>query len=69
MGRQLSRLVRRLAGAGRAWQRRRVTRLPIDADEWLLRDIGAPQSMIDAARADRAESPMRAAMRRLDGLW
>lgn len=69
MGRQLSELIRRLTGAGAAWHRRRATRLPIDADEWLLRDIGAPQAMIDAARADRAESPARASLRRLDGLW
>lgn len=69
MGRQLSRLVRRLAGAGRAWQRRRATRLPIDADEWLLRDIGAPQAMIDAARAHRARLPARAALRGFEGLW
>ncbi|HQY27515.1 MAG TPA: hypothetical protein PK956_10650 [Burkholderiaceae bacterium] len=68
MGRQLSALIRRLAGAGAAWHRRRATRLPIDADEWLLRDIGAPQAMIDAARAHLAASPTRAALRRLDGL-
>jgi len=69
MGRRLSGFVRRLAEAGAAWHRRRATRLPVDADEWLLRDIGAPQAMIDTARAHLAQSPMRAALRRHDGLW
>lgn len=69
MGRRLSEFVRRLANAGAAWHKRRATRLPIDADEWLLRDIGAPQAMIDAARAHRARLPARAALRGFEGLW
>jgi len=77
MGRRLSRLVRRLfrrlagaaGAAGAARRRRRTTQALAGADEWLLRDVGAPQALIDAARADRARSSELAALRRLEGRW